>query len=427
MNSRLLALKGLIASAPARVALLTSLALGSAVMIHNRAPWRGELLFTVEWFGASVPVVGAMSAGLVAWQCYRLDEPQRGLLATMPRRGAALVSSWLAITGAIIAGQAVVLAASLAISLAYGASGGPPVLAILIALAGLAAMSGIGLLIGAAFRGRFAAPIAAGSVLWLAFFSNNLGLPDFFNFGSGTTTLVGLIYNRNWALIQLTFLIAVLTLALFYCASVSEGSRLPSAARRAGLLLCCLALALPIVQFGSMRPARFATAAESEPRCISGSPVICIHPIHMHLSDTVTTQLRSVYSAAIEAGVVTLPTRFVESPPFYSQFAPGQAYFLIQPETFYTRTFDTQSAVTALIHPIHCPSLREVPPPEAMNRAQDVLAGWLGARRGVTPTDYFYQADIEAFLSRPPGDQLTWVNKAIRTLQSCRFGEIPPL
>jgi hypothetical protein len=379
------------------------LAIGVEVynILDRGMPWRGELMWPIEWSGSALIVIGPIVAGSVAvdtgrqWQ----DDTLPVLLATASARRSVLFS-WAATTVPVSLVHLSTVTMTLVIaSPTSTAALAPSAVAIISQFLAIAAYGAIGAMMGR-IAGSVVGPIA-GVILaifaFLAFGRDNGASFSPLDQGSATSSLVGFEFSEKYVSAQCFFL-TVTTLGLLALATARRKHRIyPSLA-----VLAILAfLASTFGPHGRM--VRDAEAAPTE--CAFGNVEVCLYPEHQRLLPQIAQDAESIYVAATRLGISDqLPTSLVERIHGEGRRPDndprGRLEFL--PDTFSRGTVDPRDVANAFVLPWNCEELfGSEPPPLSFGQNHERLLDALLSEAGYPSSSVatISQSEIRARLS----------------------------
>jgi hypothetical protein len=351
--------------------------------VQRGRPWVGEGMWTVEWAGIILFVLGPVVAGVAAVDAARLSRPGNiHLVVAVPWSWRAYVraAAWCALPVLIVH------LVSIAIGLAQGAVTEPStgwgalIFATAVQCLVVCWFAAVGSLLG-----RFLPPIAAGLVGALAgvvasYLLNNASgaRPQFalLNVGAATVSRLGLTYHYRYLGAQVVLLL--LTSVLF----VAVGTRTARAVRmptRVGAGMAAVAIALLAVGPAVLPASRLRPDPQRPTYCFAHDPRICLFTEHRRYRHAVTENVDRLVGAARAAGYGALvPRKIVESSRTYVGARPGIASLLLPLDERHPTLL---AWIRQLVYPLQCPSLlaaNHAPPPmEFFDRLQSVEYTWL--------------------------------------------------
>jgi hypothetical protein len=351
-------------------------------LLDRGMPWRGELMWPIEWSGSVLIVIGPIVSGSVAVDTGRQwkDEKLPVLLAAASSRRSVLFG-WAATVFPIIIVHLLAITATLIIaSPSSTAALAPGILALISQCLAIASYGAIGALAGRV-AGPVVGPVTAVIVSIFAFMA--FGRDNGASFapldqGSATSPLVGFEFSEKYLSAQV-FLLMAAGLGMLALAMMRRSSRIyPSLAVLAVLVF----LATAVGPQGRIVPD--ADAAPGE--CTSGNVEVCLYPEHGRLLPQITQHAESLHAAAIRMDISDqLPTSLVERIPGEGRRpvtdARGRLEFM--PDTFSSGTVDPRDVANAFLLPWNCQALFAAePPPMSFGRNHERLIDTLLTEAG---------------------------------------------
>ena len=363
--------------------LLAALPLEVANFLQRGMPWRGEGMWTVEWFAIVLFVLGPLAAGCAAIDAARLSRPGNvHLVVTVPRgwRSYVRAAAWCAVP------LAVVHLVTIGCALAYGdvtrPSVGWPALVVQAALQCLALTWYVAL---GSTVGRFVNPLVAGlagSVLGfvLTYLLGDGGGDGHFallGLGSATISRLGLAYRPSYVLSQALLLALTAAVMVLVRTRGVRGLRVPD--RRGAVALGAAVTAMVLGQL--LLPAQRLEAAPRAPElCRVVEIRVCFFGEHRRYADRAVGQIRTLVRAARAKGYDSLvPTAVVESSRTFAPTDPRTVTFSLPLSTQLAGQERIDDWAYELTAATHCPTLRAgLPPSERYVQRQAMLqVTWL--------------------------------------------------
>ncbi len=321
-------------------------------------PWRGELLWTVEWMGIVHFVVGPLLAGVAAVDAARMAQPGAlEFLAVSRRRHGAFVwaAAWTALPACLVH------SAGLAVALLWaqrhwgGAEVGSAALAFAVQLVAFCWYSALGSAVGRFMPVLAAGPVAAVAAMGLFF---RLADGDGFllmHFGASTVSRLGVELNANYLWLQFFVLggTAVLLAAPRVWPSTTRIRRAP---HLAGVTMLALALVV-LVSVGSWGPEQRQELADPYPpdRCFGESPTVCYYPQHLRMAGPSLEAIEDFAERARRAGYDDLvPKTIHETSRSYFPSDPEIKGLHMEGREFEGKPPSPELLVQSLIFPHHC-------------------------------------------------------------------------
>lgn len=356
-------------------------------LLNRGMPWRGELVWTVDWAGTVLVLIGPVLAGAAAIDAGRLSQGGSEYLSLRSTLASRVhVLTWLAAAIPAIVVHLVTVAVILLVSdPASQISPWPSVVAVLVQVCGIAFYAALGTACGR-LAGSIAGPpiaVLVGVLLFWQFGTSPRQL-SFLMFGRATSSVLGLQYNINYFLIQILCL-AVLIIALITLpVRVIAGVRRPPHAVTAALVVTAVA---SLAIFPSTSAERFVRVAVAPTSCAGETPTVCVHPDHERFLDAAERAAAQIREAGVALGVGDLlPTEIRERTPAAGPAPDAAGRFQIPVESFsfHGPGLTVNDMATQMILPFHCPLLYGDQPPsmkfgEDLNRAAYTLLKASGA------------------------------------------------
>ncbi|MGX2995627.1 hypothetical protein JNUCC64_15250 [Streptomyces sp. JNUCC 64] len=328
-------------------------------------PWRGEALWTVDWFAIALFILGPLLAGGAAVDAARLSRPGNihlVLTTGRPHRPYLRAVAWAA--GPVLAVHLLTIVVGLVVS---GAHGSVPwagvVSAALVQSAAVVWYAALGSAVG-----RFASPLVAGAVAAVGAFAliyllGEGGSSGFnlLSLGGATVSRLGYDYAPGYLAAQLVLFVVTGALLIGLPLLQRSGLRLPTAVGGG-----CAALAVVLVAAGPhVLPADRLTSVEAAPTDCSGTaPEICLYPEHQRFKAQVVGHVRTLTEAADAAGYTSLvPERFDELSRTYRVGDPTVTGMEIPADSYASGEVRIEDVASALVRPLHCDLMYEEPGP----------------------------------------------------------------
>lgn len=339
--------------------------LESANFVQRGMPWRGEGMWTVEWFAISLFIIGPLCMGAAAVDASRLSRPGNihlALATPSPYRTFLRAAMWCA--GPLV----VVHLAAIAAGVVAGGVQQPSV--------GWAAMAGAVLVqclaivwyaaIGSAI-GRFTPPVLAGLAGggggFVLFYVLGDATPtgDFalLALGGATVSRLGLAYHPGYLAGQAAVFALTAGLLLMVGLRTRSGFRVPTLAGAASfVLVIATVVAAPAV----LPDSRYLADPRPPELCLDTTPPVCVHAEHRRYLDELLPHIDTLVEAAALAGYPALvPERIVESSRTYYSPHPNERSVSLY--LYETGEGTVEDLAGALVTPLHCPQLYADEPP----------------------------------------------------------------
>lgn len=332
-----------------------------AALAMRGAPWRGDLVWTLDWFAISHIAVGPILAGFVGVDSSRLtvgmEHLRTGYARRAPDRGIAL--AYWALASAV---YLLVVVGALVVSL-------PPrwdwavlgVLVIHVLILGVHVMTGLA-------AGRLLRPLVAGAaaalvaLLLTTLFTTGKTPMAFLAAGGATVPRLGYRYNVSFLVAQAVVLaVVIVVLVLARRTRREDGMR----SRLRPVAIVALA-ALGIVGVGNVPVgARLLSSPVTPDLCGAVLTVpTCFYAEHERLERPFQDQLYRLFMTAEQQGYDALiPARVEEASRTYLPQGAGVAPLFVSGDHLAGREPDLWEVTMGLVEPIHCPQLSGGQPP----------------------------------------------------------------
>ncbi|MEU8003933.1 hypothetical protein AB0B66_22480 [Catellatospora sp. NPDC049111] len=343
--------------------LLPAIVLEVVAFLQRGMPWRGEGMWTADWFAVVLFILGPVSAGVAAVDAARLTRPGNiHLVLSVPRPERVYLRAALWTAVPLAAAHVATIAVALLVGEVRQPSAGWWAIMASASVQVLAIFWYVAL--GSAL-GRFASPLVAGLLGAVSSFVLNYTLSNAFDsdqqfrllkFGGATITLLGRTYNLAYLGGQAILLSLTALLLVTVRLRARSGLRIPSAA---GWAAACAAVGL--LAFG---PALFPNNRQVDVPvppdvCVGDAPQICLFDEHRRHSGLVVPQVQQLMASAKEKGYHALvPQRVVEQSRTYIPSGPDVQRLWLPAEVYEQGQLPVELLVESLIAPWHCHELR---------------------------------------------------------------------
>ncbi len=342
---------------------LPALGLEMASFVLRGMPWRGEGLWTVEWFAIPLFILGPVCAGVAAIDAARLSRPGNIHLAvSVARPGWAYLraAAWCAVPlaclhlGTIAAGLVIGQASQPSVSwwsLIAGA---------LVQCLGIVWYVALGSAIG-----RYTSTVLAGLVAGTGAFVINYLIGgaltgeqrfQLLNLGSTTITMVGLSLNTGYLAAQAAMLVS--TAAIFLTLRVQPRSNIRTPTIGSAVLIAAV-VAMVVATPMTLPAHRYVAAPKPPTQCVGSAPQICMYPEHRRYSAIVRRTINTLAEAARSHGYPEfVPARVVEESRTYHPSGPGIFPLYLPADVYEAGRLPLEEAASMILNPTHCPSLQ---------------------------------------------------------------------
>lgn len=378
---------------------LPALVLETLNFFQRGMPWRGESLWTIDWFAISLFILGPLVAGAAAVDAANLTRPGNLHLVLAVRgfyRPYLRAFAWC--VGPVAAVHLVAIGAGLAV-------GGFPeatswlwiLVAIVVQILAFCWFAAIGSTVG-----RFASPLAAGAVAAVGSFALVYLLGEdgetafeLLSLGGATVSRLGLVYAPGYLIAQLlTFTVTGVAL-LFAPFRLRSGFRAPTL-----LGASMLALILTVIVVGQYALPEKRIEANPQPptQCTGSQPEICVFSEHTRFESQIVDHVQKLSQVAKENGYPMLvPRRVEELSRTYRVQNQGVTGLDIQSHSYRTGIIDINDVAIEMVRPLHCKQLyTEEPPGEKYWERESELFATLLSLAGLKPSveEYPWKVDI---------------------------------
>ncbi|CAM5334485.1 hypothetical protein GCM10010329_37450 [Streptomyces spiroverticillatus] len=333
--------------------------------LQRGMPWRGESLWTVDWFAIALFVVGPLLAGAAAVDASRLSKAGNihlVLATARPHRPYLRAAAWCAVP--VLCVHLLTLAVGLAVS---GIHGSPQwfVLAGAVLVQCLAICWYVA--IGSAV-GRLAGPLPAGAAAAVGAFSllyllgeGSTGRFEPLALGGATVSRLGYQYAPGYLLSQIAVFTLTGAVLLLLPLHLRSGRRLPTRAGAGALVLAAVFVVGGQYAFPGQR---LTEQAESPDSCTGSAPVVCVYAEHRRFQNETVRHVQTLSAAARSRGYRALvPDRVEELSRSYRVRTPGTAGLELPADAYVSGRVALKDVASGLVRPLHCPALYEEPGP----------------------------------------------------------------
>lgn len=361
---------------------LPALGLEAVIFAQRGMPWRGEGMWTVEWFGIALFILGPLCAGAAAVDAARLSRPGNiHLILSVSRRGQAFPRA------ALWCGIPVVTLHLLAITVGevVGQVTRPSISwwAILLATAVQCLLLVWFVAIGSAI-GRFTSPVLAGLIggsagFILGYLIGDASAGDRFQLlavGAATVSRIGYAYHIAYLVGQVIILLGTAALLLLLPMRSRSGHRVPTPVG-SGVVVAVLVMIL--VGISVLPSDRLVRDPQAPDYCVGTRPQVCLYYEHRRFAGLVNTQIQKISRAALAAGYPAyVPDKVIESSRTYFAGGPGIRPLMLHADAYEKGQVPIEAVMYELVAPSHCAQLHAPEPPsERFNeRFFSLLATW---------------------------------------------------
>lgn len=345
-----------------------------AVMLSRGAPWRGDLIWTIDWLPIAFILAGPLIAGFVAVDTGRLAVGVRNLPLPRGRTFDLAVAMTYALS--LVAIHVLFSVGTLIVSRPAVIDWGAPI-AVLVQLAMVVLFVALGSLVGRfapVVLGGLAAALAALAAVYL--FSAPRSPVSLLYAGAATTPRIGYDYNVTWLLVQLAALAAVVLATWWIRAGRSR-------TRVVVTTLVATSVALGTGAAVAAVPGERLEANGARPDACGALADIpwCFYPQHERVMGFYADNLMMLFQAAQTHGYDDLvPERVLEADQRTWPSDATTAAFYVSPEALAGQRPELWETALQLVEPVHCPQLAgDLPPAEQYWKDLEALtATWVG-------------------------------------------------
>lgn len=356
--------------------LVAVLACYVAVMLSRGAPWRGDLIWTIDWLPIGFVLAGPLISGFVAMDTARLAVGVRDL--PLPRGRSFDLAVALTYALSLVALHALFSIVTLLVSSPAVVYWAAP-LAVLVQLAMLVFFVALGSLVGRfapVVLGGLAASLAALGAVYL--FSAPRSPAGLLYAGAATTPRIGYDYSTGWLFAQFLALAAIV-LATWW---VREGTR-RSRTRVVTTALAAVAVAVGAGAAVAAVPGERLEANGASPDACGALADVpwCYYPEHERVIGFYADNLMALFQAAETHGYSDLvPERVLEADQRTWPSDATTAAFYVSPEALAGQRPELWETALRLVEPVHCPQLAgDLPPSDRYWEDLAALtATWVG-------------------------------------------------
>lgn len=362
--------------------LVPAIGLELVAFLQHGMPWRGEGMWTVDYFAIPLLIIGPLSAGVAAVDAARLSRPGNiHLVLAVPWSARVHVRAALWTAGPLMLLHLVTIACAVVIGQVRQPSIGwlAMVVAALVQAEVILWFAAVGSLVG-----RFVNPLLAGLVAGVGTFLliYVIGGPAsggfrLLEFGGATVTMLGKAYSSAYLVSQATIFLVTSILFLVLPFRMRSGYRIPTAT---GAVAGVIAIVALVVLSGTLPPSR--TVADPQPPdfCRGTKPQVCLFFEHRRYADLIYPKVEILSQAALESGYSAfVPDRIVEQSRTYFPGGPGVRSLWLPTSVYEEGAFPIEKLAYYLLQPMHCGWFTSpTPPPPEFNRVFfSLLATWL--------------------------------------------------
>lgn len=363
--------------------MIPGLGLEIANFLQRGMPWRGEGMWTVDWFAIALFILGPLCAGAAAVDAARLSRPGNiHLVVSVPGTSRAYVRAALWTAGPLVVLHLLAIAAGLVVGQVNRPSVGwlPMLAAALIQCAALIWFAAVGSAIG-----RFSNTLLAGLLGGAAGFILSYVIGDAWSgtefqllaLGAATVTLLGRAYNSAYLLGQAVVFAITSVLFLLLPLRMRSGLRIPRATGAAAALLAVGIVALAPIVLPSNRE---VDDPQAPTYCQGNEPQVCMFYEHRRYADLVYPRIETLAKAAQASGYQDfVPQKIIEQSRTYRPGGPGVRSLWLPAEVYEQGQLPLDQMAYFLLVPVQCGWLSSSSPPPAEFDEPffSLLATWL--------------------------------------------------
>lgn len=332
------------------------------VLAMRGAPWRGDVIWTVDWLSIGFVIIGPVISGFVAVDTARLSAGSAHLRA----RG------WRQSANGIGLGYAVVITATYCLLVVGALVVSRPArldswtwLAVLAQIAMLWFFIAVGALAGRLVRPLLAGAIAAMVALVAVFtLSSPTGHVALLDGGAATVPRIGFTYAVGYLGLQLLAL-ALVSAALTLVPARADGGLQTMSGRARVVTAMLIAAGSTVALLGPEDRLSPVEAAPTSCGAVASVPV-CVYPEHRRVVEAFDQELWVLFESARAAGYGSLvPDRVEEAHQTSLTGGPGVGPLYVTSDALSGADPTTWEVALNLVQPVHCEGVRgELPPRE---------------------------------------------------------------
>lgn len=360
------------------------------LLLKDGSPWRGELLWAVDWQAIGLVTLGPLLVAAVAVDTSRLGSEGRAHLLVLTSR---LRRPQVFVLLAGVAPLAAVHLMTLLVALVWGGAGvhgatqGPDaLLSVLVQMTALGFYACIGSLIGRAARPRTAGILGVLTGLGLLYAEAG-GVGEGFRLlelGGAAVSRLGLALSTPYALLQAGIFLCAGALCVWAPVRFrGERLRLGPLAMATGAFVAVLV----VVALPGLPADRLLFHPTAPHDCSGHAPQICTFAEHARMRPRLVAVLEPMVAAARSHGYEAfVPARVTEQSRTYTATpgVPGPDFAFAYDDLTGGR-LDTVSLARDLLSPAHCPQLTgAVGPPDRFWADLDALTATWSSLLGAT-------------------------------------------
>ncbi|WP_433531083.1 hypothetical protein ACQPYA_02885 [Micromonospora sp. CA-263727] len=331
----------------------------AAIFLTRGMPWRGEGLWTVDWFAISIFIIGPLCSGVAAIDAARLSRPGNiHLVVSVSRSGWAYLraAAWCAIPLVCLH------LLTIAVALIVGRVGHPSVSWWSLVAGALVQCLGIVwyVALGSAI-GRFTGVLVAGLVGGVGAFILSYAIGGAFaseptfqllNLGSATITMIGKSFSAAYLASQAVLFITTAAIFMTLRVQPRSGLRVPSTGATVAAIAAVAAIGVaPVVLPGQ----RYDSTPHPPTACAGTRPEICLYPEHERYAALVSQPINALAQAAQANGYLRfMPERIIEESRSYRPSGPGVFALYLPTSVYEDGLFSLEDAASTLLNPTHC-------------------------------------------------------------------------
>ncbi|MFJ6940000.1 hypothetical protein [Streptomyces sp. NPDC101132] len=329
--------------------------------LQRGMPWRGESLWTVDWFAIALFIVGPLLAGAAAVDASRLSRPGNihlVLATSRPHRPYFRAAAWCALP--VLGVHLLTIATGIAVG---GVHGTPA----WFGLAGAVLVQCLAICwyvaIGSAI-GRLTSPLLAGAIAAIGAFTfiyllgeGSSGRFEPLSLGGATVSRLGYQYSAGYLLAQIAVFAITGAALLLLPICQRSGRVIPT---RIGASAMALIALIALGGQYALPDQRLIAKAETPTDCTDAEPTVCLYPEHQRFQDQAVGHVRTLTKAARARGYDALvPKRVEELSRTYRVTSPDIAGLEISADAYATGKVTLEEVASGLVRPLHCAGLYE--------------------------------------------------------------------
>lgn len=362
---------------------IPAMGLEVANFLQRGMPWRGEGMWTVEWFAIALFILGPLCAGAAAVDAARLSRPGNiHLVLSVPGKTRPYLRAAFWTAGPLAALHLLTIVAGVLVGQVRQPSVGW--LAMLAAAAVQCAAIIWFAAVGSAV-GRFTNPLLAGLLGGAGGFILSYVIGDAWSgagfqllaLGAATVTLLGRTFNPAYLAGQAAVFALTSALLLFLPLRMRSGYRIPTIT---GAIAGLIAVGVVAIAPAVLPADRKIDDPRAPTFCNGSKPQVCLYFEHRRYAEMVVPKIQTLSEAALAKGYPAfVPDKVIEQSRTYRPGGPGIKSLWLPAEVYEEGRFPMEQVAYFMLVPAHCGWLSsETPPPAEFDEVFfSLMATWL--------------------------------------------------